>query len=393
MNGTHATTIRRPAVLGAVAALGYIWLAPPLSGQGGALDRPTLPGRADTNDWQVYYDYGVESLNARRGEHARAAFYWASRLDPRRAEPLIGQWAAAWASDVGRFERYLRLDPGKPLPAEMQWIDSLRSRALLRNPLVLQGLILVAWDLLPGRWSRDPMTRGVLAYGRGDFDRAIELFGRVPPNDLGRASELHYLRATAYVALGRIDSAAVEIERLAVLLSQHRERNLITVYDSHALLQYTRGLLDMVRGNAAAAREAFQRAVVEDLTFYAGHLQLGMLAQQERQTALALQEFARAAALGGGDVVVRYEYGAALARAGRAADAVRELQAAVALEPLWADPYFLLGEVYAAAHDTAAAVAAYSAFTARAPERVPGLARARARLAALRSSPQDDVAP
>ena len=90
-----------------------------LSAQNRIPRRPSLPAAADSNDWEAYYDAGVEWLNNREHANAEAAFYWSSRLNPRRAEPFYARYATAWARDVQRFSRYLQHEPGKPLPPEV----------------------------------------------------------------------------------------------------------------------------------------------------------------------------------------------------------------------------------------------------------------------------------
>jgi len=72
--------------------------------------RPSLSGNADSSDWEAYFDYGVARLrNDPRG--AERAFYWASRLDPSRAEPLYGRWVAYWMRVPGWFEEYVEERP------------------------------------------------------------------------------------------------------------------------------------------------------------------------------------------------------------------------------------------------------------------------------------------
>ncbi len=345
--------------------------------------RPSLAATADTNDWEAYYDRGVAWLNDREHGRAEAAFYWSSRLNPRRAEPLFARWTVAWARDIQRFARYLRHDPEKPLPPELARIDSLRYRALLRNPLVYQGLIMAAFQELPGRWGEDLWTLAWLAYGTLDFNRALGNFARALNRDPERFAEARYLRATTFVAAGQLDSAATELGVLLDTLRRRDEENVAEVYESKELVLYALGLLQAVRQRYPAARATLESALVEDLSFYPAHIALGQLAAARREPDVALQEFARAAAGGPNDPVARYEYGVALVQVGRAAEGILELEAAVALEPYYADSYYWLGEALIAQQDSSAALKALQAYVARAPARAPELAPARQRLAAF----------
>ena len=73
--------------------------------------RPRLAAEADTNDWQAYFDYGVEQLQRVPGR-ADAAFYWAGRLDPWRSEPFYGRWVTYWMRHDGDWADYLAENPG-----------------------------------------------------------------------------------------------------------------------------------------------------------------------------------------------------------------------------------------------------------------------------------------
>jgi hypothetical protein len=64
--------------------------------------RPELPRGADANDWEAYFDLGERHFWYRPAQ-AAAAFYWASRLDPTRAEPLFARWAAFYAANQGTW--------------------------------------------------------------------------------------------------------------------------------------------------------------------------------------------------------------------------------------------------------------------------------------------------
>lgn len=378
----HARNLSGARLLGAATIM--LWfVATGLAAQERIPKRPELPAAADSNDWEAYYDAGVEWLNGRAHAQAEAAFYWSSRLNPRRAEPFFARYATAWARDIQRFTRYLQHDPTKPLPPEFLRIDSLRYRAVIRNPLVFQGLILAAFQELPGRWREDAMTRAWIAYGTLDFAKALATFARALDRNHKHFAEVRYLRANTFVATRQLDSAAVELTELLDTLRRREEEELRLVYESKAFVQYALGLVQAGRRNYPAARTALESALVEDLSFYPAHLALGQLATERRDDAAALRELEQAVAGGGDDAIAHYDYGVALLRAGRAAQSAAELRIAVTLEPYYADPYFWLGEAHLAQNDSAAAAQAFQSYIARAAARALNLGSARQRLAAL----------
>jgi Tfp pilus assembly protein PilF len=347
-----------------------------------AYARPQLAAGADTNDWEAYFDYAVTRLR-KEPRVAEAAFYWASRLDPTRAEPLYGRWVAYWIRHTGWFQDYLKRKPELLESPQVLRVDSLHLRALWRNPFVPQTLEVLIYDKLPGRWSGDRFTTAVLEYSRGQFAAAAADFAKLLRDDAGRGGIVRYYRALCFTPVRQFDSAVAEMTALLAEMRARDERRLDYSYQSKEILEYSLGLLEAARGNRTAAREALGRALVENLAFYPAHAALGELALHDGDTTHALREYAQAVELQGDDAVLRYRYGAVLAFAGRPGDAEVQLRHAVALEPAFAAPYFTLGGALEARQQPHRALAAYRAYVERAPRGAPLLASAQASVAAL----------
>ena len=365
--------------------------------------RPNLDRSADRNDWTAYFDYGVEMLRTqppgagaygtqgrpRQPLRADAAFYWASRLDPSRAEPLLGRWVAFWLQDIGRFEAYLNENPKVLRSPAVLRADSLYRRALERNPFVPQNLRILPYNDLPGRWVADLGTQGWLAYAGGDYPRALERFGRLIARDPDKHVWARYYRALAFMPTRQYDSAGAEMRALiATLRRVDTTGTTSAVYESKELVEYGIGLLAFVQGDNAGAQAAFERALQENLGFGPAHVELGDLALTRRDWATAAREYAAAVELAPTDGWIRSRYGAVLASAGRSAEAVEELRRAIELEPYFADSYLTLGAALGVTGDRPGAIRALEDFLARAPRRATDqIARAQGLLASLRGGP------
>src|SRR5256886_5618701 len=224
--------------------------------------RPRLCSAADTNDWEAYFDYGVSRLlSDPRG--AERAFYWASRLDPTRAEPLYARWVASWMRLTGWFEEYVEERPRVLESPNVAQVDSLYQQALFRNPLTPRTLHILLYDQLPGRWGRDPLTIAVLAYGAGKFDAAAAEFGKLVRDDPVKRYRVRYGQAPGFTAPPRDARAAPGGAALIEELRRRDEKQLAYWYESKDLLEYSLGLLELARGNRAAARAALQQALLE----------------------------------------------------------------------------------------------------------------------------------
>lgn len=331
--------------------------------------RPDLPRNADVNDWQAYYDYGVQAMRL-VPERSADAFYWAARLDPSRAEPLFGQWAAFYARSPQTFEEKMQGIPEVWRRPDVIAADSLAIRAEFRNPFVHRGLEVLVWDKVPGFWNATRENIAWTAYNENNLIVALRNFNRLiagaGPRDMRR---LRYWRALTYVSAGQFDSALVDMNFLLAGARSDEQRYLMRGADSKELLEYSIGMLELARGNVDAAKEAMLRAMVENAGFYAAHAELGRIALAQNNAEEAVSEYSQAVELNGTDGYVRYQYAQALSAAGRHDDAVLEYRRAQQLEPYYADIDLHLAVALERAGKTPEALVAYRRFVQRAPRR------------------------
>ena len=145
--------------------------------------RPQLAVGSDPKYWEPYFDVGVRVFK-QTPIAAEAAFYWASRLDPTRAEPLFARYAAFFAHTRQEDVRgYFRAEEEVLRRPEILRADSLRVLALMRNPFVHRGLEILIFDRLPGAFADDRDTRAWIAYSNGEFRKAIHLHSRTIERD------------------------------------------------------------------------------------------------------------------------------------------------------------------------------------------------------------------
>jgi tetratricopeptide (TPR) repeat protein len=345
--------------------------------------RPLLPRGADPNDWEAYFDHGERNFE-RTPSQALAAFYWASRLDPTRAEPLFARWAAFFARDQGTWIAYLEENETILRRPQVIANDSLLLRAYRRNPFVHRGLEAALFAMLGRRLRWDGATTAFMNYGAGDFREAAQGFGRIVRSNPGRNVRFRHWRALSFVGAGQMDSAAVELTQLLDVLRAMDEQSVSYYYESKALFEYALGMLHDVRSRPAEARRAFERALEEDLAMYPARLGLSRLSLRERKPDEAVEHMAQAVEIAPEDGVMHYEYGNALMSANRRDDAIAAYQRAIQLEPHWADPYLRLGIAFENAGKPAEAAVAYRAYLQRAPRRAAqDIQRATQRLAGL----------
>jgi len=366
--------------------------------------RPRLEAGADTNDAHAYYDFAVASLK-RDPEKAADALYWATRLEPTWADAYYARRIALLLSEPRRLSRYWSGDRRTIQSKEIKQIDSLFYYALTLNPFVSQRLDRLLFESVVDQFAREysnagglasdaryavdreiaswpAADRAWLAYGEGRTDEALRLYAEAIHSDK-KNGPLRVDRARIFYNRGDVDSALVELTAAIEDLRKRDKKDLIYVYQSKALAEHSLAVVQQALGHTDAAKEAFGRALQEDLSYFPAHLQLGFMALGAKDTTTALSEMDLATQLRGDDAVARYVYGFTLASAGKAAEAEPQLRKAIELDPVFAAPHFILGQVLEQTKRTADAVTQYTIFLAGSAKNDLRREQAQARVAAL----------
>jgi len=351
--------------------------------------RPHLSADADTNNSRSYYDLGLEKLD-RDPELAADAFYWAARLDPTSAEAFYGRRCALLLADKWRFQKYIEEDRRTLQSSEVKRIDSLYLYSLTINPFLYRKLDVRLFGDYIQNWSEDYARRNNVsagevrfvierqiqqdasvsmrawqAYGDGRFQDALRLYAEAIKRARYKAG-LRADRGRLFFQLGEADSALAELSLALEEMRKTDKKDLVYVYESKALLEHSIGLIHQRLGNVAAAKEAFGRALQEDLSYFPAHVQLAYIGINARDTSMALSEMDLAVQIRPDDAILRYTYGYALGTSGRYEDAQVQLRKAIEADPYYAAPYYVLGQVLDALGKQDEASAQYKTFLARA---------------------------
>jgi tetratricopeptide (TPR) repeat protein len=369
--------------------------------------RPKLQFTTDTNDAAAYYQLGQMALD-RDPKLAAEAFYWATRISPNSAEALYGLRTARHLADRYRFQRYMDDDRKTIESKEVKQIDSLLTRALMLNPFLYRKfdqLMFRAYvhhsvnssspgserpspaelDFWISQWMYrgGPESRGWMAYNEGRFADALRHYAEAMKHTK-RKARLRTERGRIFYLTSNQDSALAEFKLALDELRNKDNKELVRLYDSKAVLEHSIAKIHVQRGDAAAAREAYGRALEEDLAFYPAHSELASLAFQTGDTATGLSEMELAVQINGDDAVLRLIYGFVLLTNGRHADAAAQFTKAIEIEPYFPNLYYFLGQTYEAQKKPVEALAQYEAFMARAALNHPQRSDVMQRLGALR---------
>lgn len=403
-------TVRLPTALLTLALV----LTPSLIAQKAAQipTRPVLGADADTNDAHLYYLFGVRTIDTRPEDAARA-FFWASKIDPTSGEALYGMRAAALMKMTpSTLFDYYDFSYKKRKP-EFLALDSLLFRAYAINPFLYRNLDralvprLFEADMRKGDPNRNVADLNLaianhtlrsrnsawVSYSEGRLTDALDAYARelkdfetkVNKRNLHEyesdGSEIHAERARIFFLVGNIDSSLTEMN---AAMAELRERDSKFVpYESKALYDQSIGLIHEKAKHAELARESYARALEEDQSYYAAHMNMASLQLAQGDTAAAVSEMNLAVQLQPNDPALHYDYALVLIKARRDGDAAAQLKKAIEGDAFFAAPHFLLARISDVEDYTDEAVSEYKSYIALAPAAEANVVLARDRLAKL----------
>lgn len=363
---------------------------------GPAPKRPKVPATLDTNDAIAYHDFAMDIFE-RDPAASAAAFYWAARIQPNYASALYGRRAALVLSNQKLLKIYMAGGRRRADSKELRATDSLYLRALMIDPFLYTRLdkrLFTAYiresiaqesrmsgvsdidvnqmNYFIEQWLRqsDNETRAWVAYNDGVFKRALSLYAEALKSTKDKAG-IRIERGRTFILTGAADSAIAEFKLALEELRKKDAKDLVVLYNSKAVLEHSIGALLEGKSDIAAAREAYGKALQEDLSYYPAHLRLGLLAVDAKDTTAALNELDLAAQIATDEPFVHFTYAYALSQFGKPNESIAELNKAISQEPLYARPYALLVDLLDKKGDKAGALGAADRFLSVAGQRDP----------------------
>jgi tetratricopeptide (TPR) repeat protein len=374
------------SALALIAAAGALPMPRPLAAQrlGKPVARPKLREVTDTNDAQAYFDAGVKQFRDNPAA-AADAFYWAARINPGWGDPLYGR-RVALLSQKRNLMQAIMTGNRRSRP-ELLELDTLQARALMLNPFLYRRLdrqmflnyltggdrqaqAEYAYEIDVWLQQSGPEMRGWYAYSQGEFDRAFQLYGDAMQRTKDKAN-LRLERGRILGMRNDVDGAVAEFQFALDELRAKDEKKLVVYYDSKAMAEFSIATLLEGAGQVQRARDAYGRALQEDLAYYPAHMRLGLLALSQGDTTAAMSELALAAEIAAGEPFVRYMNGWVLTVAKHNAEAIAELKKAVELEPYYALPSLVLGSLYERLEKAPEAIESYERFLRTASAKDP----------------------
>ena len=344
--------------------------------------RPKLPADADANDPRAYIAYG----HARETPWKKSfdAYYWAYRLDPTNeiARLFMSNAVLYSQSPEWRYEYLYERAEYTRKSKQAALMDTLETLAYLKDPLAHATSSQCRADAEVMRVT-NPLVQGDYFYNQGCWGAAAEKYADV----VGKRPEwldVRYRRARALYFNGQPEQAIVEVQAVIDSLSARDQKRTSIYYVSKEVLEVMRGDMLVNAQDFFNAKKAYARALEENLAYAPAHVRLARVALLQGELEEALQEYAQALDIDERDAVTHSDYGVALLKAQRWAEAEAQFKRAIELEPYWAVPRFNLALAIDNQGRREDAIAAYKEYVVRAPKsQGRNLNVANARLVAL----------
>jgi tetratricopeptide (TPR) repeat protein len=138
-----------------------------------------------------------------------------------------------------------------------------------------------------------------------------------------------------------------------------------------APLNLRRGAVEMVKGDYAAARNAFHEALAADPELDAAYVGLAQTYAREANDTGAIEILEAARAKRPGHYLLEYYFGLLASRLGREEEAIVALERAAKLEPRSLDPFYELGKLYVSQQNWQSARQAFEHVNELNPQFVP----------------------
>jgi len=333
--------------------------------------------RADSNDGALQYYLALAHWKRHHWKQTDSLLRLAIQLEPRFAEAYLALYHLPFSrrSSLAREVAQRRVPRDwQPVVEEAEGFYQLAFRI---NPLMSQEVLTIAldmresrfatytwystWfvDLAMGRYSDAHSRLERIAQARFQEDSFPE---RVPDFIL-------WHRALAAAHAGRYFNALRDLQTLVDRGSRAEEEELVHIPLRTNEYRFMLAVVHQRAGNPDRAMDLFREAVEHDLGLAMAHSYMAGLYQEAGQLDSSFAERQRAVEVSPDDPSALFEYAVSLFNARRLAEAEEALRRAVALNPRYSPPLYLLGRAAEELGRPADARELYQRFLSLAPRR------------------------
>ncbi len=336
-----------------------------------SLDELQAAAQRDSNDAAAHYNLGIGYFAKRRYDDAEHALREALAIEPRFADAWLAL-SVIHDNDDDFWKQIRKSDGDSAVRQRAEEYGRYYRRAFLIDPLVDMRVLAPTWRVS----GSGDFIKGFKALMEGRYDEAqVRLAKAVDFYDGALTStgadRLRWLSAMASARADKSDAAIATLQALIQHVDARKANPDTTDFTEldGAEMRQVLAALRQRSGQTAAAVTLYQEVLTQDIGNYMAHVHLADIYEGRRDFTRAIVERERARDTNPDDPSLLLDLGVTLGKAGRFADAARELRTAVERNPRDTRSLFWLGMAEEKAGDATAARDAYTTFLAAAPSR------------------------
>jgi tetratricopeptide (TPR) repeat protein len=327
--------------------------------------------RRDSNDAAAHYNVGVGYFASHRYDDAEQSLRKALAIEPRFADAWLA--LSIIRDNDEDFWKHVKKERGDSAVRQTaEEYGRYYRRAFLIDPLVDMRILAPTIRV----YGSGDLYKGYKALVEGRYDEAQERLAKASEYYDGAIGArggdwLMWLSAMAAARADKPDVAIADLDTLIQHVDSRQGQADTSGFDEldGVEMRQVVAALKQRAGQTDEAIAMYQEVLARDIGNYMSHVQLANIYESRREFDRAIAERQRALDTNPDDASLLLDLGITLGKAGRYAEAARQLASAVQRNPRDTRSLFWLGMAQQQAGDRDAARTAYASFIAAAPSR------------------------
>jgi tetratricopeptide (TPR) repeat protein len=317
--------------------------------------------RADSNDGYLQYYLGLAHWKKHHWTQTDSLLRLAVRLEPRLAEGYLALYHLPFSRRSSLAREVAEERVPREWKSAVAEAEGFYQRAFRINPLVSQEVLSIAYYLddphfddltSPAAQAYDLYFAWMTDFGLGRYNEAyqrLERLAQVRFREAGNPERVPnfilWYRALAAAHAHRWFNAMMDLNTLVKRGDQMEEKEIVHIPLRTNEYRFTWAVVEQRAGVLDRAMELFKESAQNDLGLAMAHTYMAVLYQEAGEQDSCLVERRRAAEVSPDDPAVLFEYAVSLFNGNQASEAEETVRHAMALNPRYAPPYYLLGRI------------------------------------------------
>ncbi len=332
----------------------------------------------DPNDHFAHYNIGIGYTIKKDYEQALNAFRRTLEINPHFAEAYFAIYCVEYEKDSKLYAESLKEQPSSEMEGKIQEIGNYLKSAFMYNPFFdwkLSTILLEKRPTSPYPYIQELIDAvynlvfdGFRQFSLGNYKNAVKKFEFIIEN-FPEFIQARLFRGLAYAQLNNYDSAISDFQFVIDKLEEYNKKKILPIYLNPSDIYYLIGYAHLQQGKLDKAEQSFKQVIVEQLSFYMAHFRLSHIYKQRGDYAQALRELDAALMIEPNDATIHFNKGVFWRQLGSVQKAAEEYKAAVSINPNYCKAYYNLATTLEELGRKEEAITNYKKFVRTAPNR------------------------